>query len=884
VRFPLLGIAAAWACGVLLAHFVRLGLDAGGWLLLAASCVLLAGALSLRGGRAALASLLTVAGFALAGSVGAALFPYRFPPDHLRNLATCNAGKNVAIRTVATVRTAPVRTPSGFEFDALVTQVERGGRMEAASGKVQMRLQVPSTSQAWTAAQALRLEAGDRIEAPVLFYRPRVYQNPGAFDYRWWLESIEDIGWEGDIRTPLEVKEIPGYGLSRGAMLVERVRQRLLASIDRLYPPWSSEGRDGAVLKAVLLGDRSALDSKTIEGFRRSGLYHLLVISGLHIGLLAALAFALLRWLRVREGWSNLGVMLFLAAYAVLVEQRAATLRATLMIGAYLLARYLYREREGLNAVGLAALVLLVVRPAWLFEAGFELSFSAALLIFGLVVPLLERSVEPYRRALDWLDDSVLAGTMADLPGRLRQRLLLLRNGLRKKFAFFDRHPALAEGVAIGPARVALWGIELMAFSVALQIGLLMPMAELFHWVTFAGIALNALAIPVMTVLLALAVPTVVVAATVPPLAVWPAKLLAAVMAILFALTKVPRSPSWLAYRVPGPPGWVAGAFAVSLVLAAWALGSHRGIFGAAIAVFGVSVLLVAWHPFRPDIPRGGLEVTALDCGGGEATFVVLPGQATLLVGACGSPAEWISNADYQGRWDPGEEIVSPYLWSRGIKRIDILVGNAAAAGAFEGMAAVLKNFDPRELWLSSSPASPREDDLLRLARRLQIRIRHLKAGEVLHRDGEEVDVTGATERGRLSRGGDEALGLRLKVGNESAFLLSDVRKKAAERMTLSDHGPTGELWVGSRALLPVASATPRVFLVGRETETRCRLRRLLADRLPSEGNRVFSTLLDGAVTARLSAAGVKVDCYRKAVGCDSTVSSGPVRSGYKSP
>ena len=98
-------------------------------------------------------------------------------------------------------------------------------------------------------------------------------------------------------------------------------------------------------------------------------------------------------------------VLALLIFYAFLVEQRAPTLRATLMISLYLLARLLYRSSSTLNAIGLAALVLLLWRPAWLFESGFQLSFSAALLIAGLVVPILERTTEPYRRALRGLDE-----------------------------------------------------------------------------------------------------------------------------------------------------------------------------------------------------------------------------------------------------------------------------------------------------------------------------------------------------------------------------------------------------------------------------------------------------------------------------------------------
>ena len=117
-----------------------------------------------------------------------------------------------------------------------------------------------------------------------------------------------------------------------------------------------------------------------------------------------------------------------------------------------------------------------------------------------------------------------------------------------------------------------MWAFNIVLFSAALQLGLLLPMVEIFHRVTFAGIALNALAIPVMTALLAVAVPTAVLAATVPALALWGSKLVTAVLGVLFFLTELPHLPGWLSYRVPEPPAWVAWGFALSMVAAAFAL------------------------------------------------------------------------------------------------------------------------------------------------------------------------------------------------------------------------------------------------------------------------------------------------------------------------
>ena len=191
-----------------------------------------------------------------------------------------------------------------------------------------------------------------------------------------------------------------------------------------------SKGANGAVLKAVLWGDRTALDSATIDDFRKTGLYHLLVIAGLHVGLLTLLVEFLLRGLGFRRVTRSFIVLGFLVVYAFLVEQRAPTLRATLMIALYLVARILDREHSPLNAIGGVALILLYFRPAWLFESGFQLSFAAALLIVGVAVPILERTTEPYRRALRRLDDVLLDDHFSPRIAQARLDLRALVSGV----------------------------------------------------------------------------------------------------------------------------------------------------------------------------------------------------------------------------------------------------------------------------------------------------------------------------------------------------------------------------------------------------------------------------------------------------------------------
>ena len=126
---------------------------------------------------------------------------------------------------------------------------------------------------------------------------------------------------------------------------------------------------------------------------------------------------------------------------------------------------------------------------------------------------------------------------------------------------------------------------------------------------------------------------------------------------------------------MPAPPLWVAWGFCGAFVLAGLALRFARRAVGAALAACAVFVVLVAVHPFAPRLPRGVLQLTALDCGQGDALFLVLPDGTTMLLDAGGSRTRGAREGGFQGRrWDSGEDIVSPYLWSLGIKKIDVVV------------------------------------------------------------------------------------------------------------------------------------------------------------------------------------------------------------------
>ena len=874
---PLAALAVSFAAGVVWAHSFRSTVGVHCFLV-GAGCCLLVGLILLHAGWQRAAVGLALVGLVATGVASARLWERRFPPNHVSHLESLSVDLSEPVHLEGRLISTPYRTGYGWQFDLEAQRIESRARVHAVTGKVRLRVQDSTSFGASTATEPLRLQFGDTIQTLVNLRKPHVYQNPGSFDFRRWMEDIEDIYWTGTIKNPKLVEKVGVQRVFRPAAYLERVRQRLLRGIDDLYPPWSAQGRYGAVLKAVLWGDRTALDSDTIEDFRKTGLYHLLVIAGLHVGLLALLLGFLLRQFRWNPTTKSMVVLAFLAGYSLLVEQRASTLRATLMIALYLVARILDRNHSALNAIGGVALALLYIRPAWLFESGFQLSFAAALLIVGVAAPLLERSTEPYRRALHRLDDVLLDDRFSPRLAQARLDLRALVGALRRRVRFFDRYPALARGTVLAPARLLVWTVNIVVFSAVLQLGLLLPMVETFHRVTFAGVGLNAVAIPIMTLLLALALPSNVLSVFAPAVAVWPAKVLSMVMAVLFSLTHLPGLAAWLSYRVPEPPRWVAWGFCAAFVLAAWALRFARRAVGATLAVAGIFVALVALHPFAPRLPRGTLELTALDCGPGEALFLVLPDQTTMLVDTGGNRTWGAREGAFHGRrWDPGEDIVSPYLWSRGIKKIDVLVLTHGHEDHLGGLGAILENFRVGEFWHAQNSETSENAALLEKIVKRGIPMRTLYAGDTISRGNALIQVWWPARQRPLTRfaAHDDSLVMRLSAGGMS-FLLPGDGSRNMEKQLLRSGAPLGStvLNVAHRRSKSssnpefITRVAPRVAIISAEAGGQQNLPNPeTLELLRNSGARVLRTETEGATTVEWIEGALAVHTYRDSGG-----------------
>jgi competence protein ComEC len=265
-----------------------------------------------------------------------------------------------------------------------------GRRPTAAAG---IRLTVYSRedsedddSSAITAAR--QFVYGERVRFTAKLREPRNFGNPGAWDYRAYL-SGQGVTALASVRADrLEI--LPGFAGNRIRLWRSRARRSVLARIHSLW-----DARRAPLIDAMLIGDKAGIERQTRTDFQRTGVFHILVVSGMNVGILAFVVFWVLRRMRFSEAACSGTTVMLSLGYAGLTDGGAPILRATFMLAIYLGTRLLYRERAPLNAVGVAGLLLLAVDPRALFDASFQLTFLSVLAIAGVGVPLLERTSEP---------------------------------------------------------------------------------------------------------------------------------------------------------------------------------------------------------------------------------------------------------------------------------------------------------------------------------------------------------------------------------------------------------------------------------------------------------------------------------------------------------
>jgi competence protein ComEC len=684
-----------------------------------------------------------------------------------------------------------------------------------------------------------RLNYGERVEIEARIRAPRNFRNPGAFDYAGYL-ARQHIFWTAAMTRGSAARRLPGRCGSRALAVLFAIRGTALDRIEALYR--GDDYRTG-MMSAILIGDTARLEKIWTEDFRRTGTFHTLVISGAHVAVLAGVLLFLLRMCALPEIPSLALAALVAWLYAMISGFSPPAGRAAGGFTLYLAARFFFRKGRVLNLLAAVAIVYLLCDPAELFDASFQLSFLSVAAMGAIAIPVLEATTAPLARSCRGIMN-------VDADPHLEPRAAQFRVELRlaaETVHLWTRLPACFCALMLAlMARAAFFAFEIFTISLCIQVGLALPMAEYFHRFSFTGLSANLIIVPALEVAVPLGFFAVFTG--------WKwASAFAGWLLTLSARTAewhARLEPSW---RISNPPLGIAVAFAAALVLLAWSLRHGRLRFAAGLAAGAIFVLLLL-QPWPAATLPGTLELTAVDVGQGDSLLVVFPqGRRMIIDGGGVLP---FGPHTRKPNLDTGEDVVSPYLWTRGIRRIDVLVATHAHEDHAGGLIALLENFQPSEIWVGANPPAA----LAERAAALNVPMRPMRTAAPFDYSGAKIEVLSPPPDYTAAKpGNNDSLALRLTYGIRSfvltgdmewpmeARLLADGRVSHADVLKVGHHGSKTST---SQEFLDAISPEFAVISAGFQNSFGHPHRDVLA-RLAAKHAAVYRTDRDGLITLR---------------------------------
>ncbi len=567
-----------------------------------------------------------------------------------------------------------------------------------------------------TPEPAWPLAWGDRLRASVELRPLPGARNPGGRD-RAARSRASGIALEGFARQP-PARIASASPLAR----LEVARIRFAGAAEGALPR-----REAALVRAIGSGDMSAIDPATQDAFARSGLAHILSVSGLHLAVVAFGLFRMLTWLLNRwdvvalrldpRRWAAGLALPATLLYALATGAQVPIVRSAIASGAAFLGVILDREGDALNSLSLAALAILAAEPGALLDPSFQLSFAS---VAGLAL-LAGR----LRRVLP-------IGRAEGLRGRLREALLTAACA------------SLAATIATAP---------IVAFH--------------FRRLSLLAVPANLLGVPLgsgLTILATLAALASAVAEPLGPPLLW---LCRPAAALLLAVNDLFAAPRWAAVGVASP-GLLGVAVCYGLMTVALRTGGGVRL----LAVMGslASLLLPGPSRYLAARHRGGLEIVFLAVGQGDAAVLRLPDGSAVLVDAGG---------DAQGRYDPGARDVTPFLHDMGVFRLAAAFVSHPHSDHLLGLPAVARSL-PLERVLSNGRGG---DEAAQAAWARLPRAETLAAGASLKLAGVRFEVLAPSPGDQSLDENDASLVLRITYGQTELLFLGDLEAEGEEAL-----------------------------------------------------------------------------------------------------
>jgi competence protein ComEC len=596
------------------------------------------------------------------------------------------------------------------------------------------------------AGQLTGLHVGDEVEAVGRLVAPHGPANPGEVDQAAALRDQRIRALFIVQKTGDAVERRSEAWSATPASWLASVRgwchRRLVAAL----PP-----QESGIATALLLGEGNSLAPAFWDRYKRSGVLHVLIIAGQHLVLLALFLWAILRFCSVRQRRGAVIVAVVLLGYAFLTGGRPPAMRAAATVSLVCLGLVLGRPSLRANALALAWLTVAALNPDDLFAPGCQLSFLAVIVLYWGAARWWDRPIDPVQRLIDearpaWLRSLRNVGVMIG------------RAYVISAIIWLASAPLVAANYhTVAPIGVLLCPPLMLVMAIALAAGFVLLLAELVCW------------------------PLVPVCAAV---ARWCLSLCDGIVTLSDGLPGghwyVPEVPAW----------WLWGFYSALLaVLLIRPLQSRRAVLA------GLAWLVVGLLPASVRPGADEFRCTFLAVGHGGCTVLETEDGRVLLydAGALGGP-------------EVTTRVIAPYLWARGIRRIDEVFLSHADLDHFNGLPELLDRFAVGLVTCTPTFAdrsTPAVGLTLETLKRHAIPMRIVRAGDRLTAGPLTLDVLHPPANGPEGKENYRSLVLLVRHGEDTILLTGDLEGPGMERV-LEMPGPKVDVLMaphhGSRA------------------------------------------------------------------------------------
>lgn len=660
------------------------------------------------------------------------------------------------------------------------------------------------------------LRYGDLISFSAVLRVPQPARNPGAFDWRAWLEQ-RGIHFTATIRKNDRL-EVEAHDQGNPVIALSLRLRRYLERTLRLG--LEDEPKLAGALAGMVIGERSEIPTETYKDFQRTGVFHVFAINGLHVGLVTALVLIILRVAQIPRRWCAVAAAPLLILYVFATGAHPGAIRALVMACMWLLGWMLVRPADSRNSLAAAALVILLCDPTQLFDGGFILSFTVVLAIVTLTPPI-------EARLSSWV------ATDPFLPEQF---------------------------VPTWRARLGLWlrrFIQLLSCSVAAWLGLLPLMAVYFHLFTPISIIANLFVIPLLGCILALGLLATLVHVT----GAW--LTLTLNNANWFLLNVMIRGVDWLGkvpfgHRfVPAPPPWIVWAYyGLGVLVLTKRIPVQWRRWAAALGVLTLGAAL-----FFSAASSDKVDLTVLSLTDGTSIFLNAPGERHDML------------VDGGGDWG-GSHTVMPFLRAQGVNRLAAIVLTCGDKAHAAGLNVVADEVGSKQaIYSGISSRSKYYTEWIDEMKARKITLHAVRAGDELTSSSSlRIRVLNPPPGPGASRADDNALVLAVEFGPTRVLLMSDVGETVEKRLVKDNPDLHAQIIVKGQHGKESSCTTDFLDAVHPETivqvvnlsDTHRYPEPALRDRCSQRGITLLRTDDSGAVTIRLTRKGWEVSTFLK--------------------